>query len=483
LHILITVMKQKMTAGNSGSGRNRGGLLLLLAAGVTLFLSVTVLYRFVSTMFTGQDRMEQDFRLSLARASAADYAGHMYRSGLADPGSDLDPIASGQFVSSFNTLNARFVESVDHHANTFPAGTAASAASSPGGVFLGAVPGDSLVIVKRGNCRDFQRVDERINLCLAPETWFLEGASPSLDPVCFAVCSYASVSGLFSIFEDGSYRAYSLGDFSVSSGSRLTSGLVQGNPCALITDGGNRGLLLDLENGDLSYISSTPGTCPAVMPDGRVYGSPGPRGYEEEGSSAVSDLFFLDIDLDGVTDAAWVTENSLACTSSALDSLMVDRSDSASLTAWGYLGGRYGLGGLWSRADGTVSWRKFTFAGFSPVLHETVFTENFTGRIVQQHDLYLAIEPRGVTVLDKWGVALLREENAVAADFDGSGTVDLLILGEDGETLRLDPTSPGSVILTLEVSTVDSRSELTDSFIMEVESRNSVSDRPVKAGV
>ncbi len=437
-----------------GKGSKGAAVVLAAAAFSSVLLSIYLLFGYASDMSDRQRYLEESVQISLSEKTAADYASFMYGSGLISPDELLPPLQTGGCTSYFRTIKTADVASQILEYK-FPGISDLSVVPALQGMIVAGNTADSVVI----NYRNLNRLDGNysfsVKICSRPDNWILSPTAAGIEPVCILACDYSGTDGLFIVDSDGTFRTVSLGDFELSNSSVITTGVTEYGPTVVITDGFNSGILINLETGSGEYMLSAAGTCPVVMPDGRLYGSVS-YGKQNDISSdmAVKDVIFGDFDLDGKYDAAWAGTGCFTCLSSARDTVVTDESGTGQLVAWGYMKGRTGLGGLWMDENSELTWRKFVVTGFRVLENAETLFAGCEGRIVPDGNNFAAFR-YGETVIaaDSSGREIISATSGIPGDFDNSGMLDIAIVTDESVSLHLDPAGPESIILTVGIAT------------------------------
>ncbi len=458
-----------------------GALVLTAAASASVLLSVLLLFGYVSDTSDRQNSLEESVQASLAEETAIDYATFMYRDRISSD-EVLPSLETGGFVSSFRMIETAAASRTISY--EFPGVTEITGVNVSSGIIIAGRKSDSLSVHYRIPGHGAEKEGFSYNICYLPDNWVLSEAAESIEPICILICDYPSVDGLFTLFRDGSSRAYSLGDFGLAAGALITSGMTEDGPAAVITDGFNSGIIINLDDGLSQYMVSVVGTCPVIFPDGRIFGEISSKPYTEHMSdteSEIRDIFFGDFDLDGSSDAAWAGSDCLTCFSSARNTLVKDDSVSGELAAWGFLEGRYGLGGLWLDGNAGTSWRKFIVTGFSDLEDGEILLQGFEGRILTDGNNMAAIRGESrVIAADSSGQNVFSVDSGIAGDFDGSGILDIAVFSDELVSIHPDPAGPEGILLKLEITTgIDPDMPISSviCLIHTVDEEAAVSDR------
>jgi len=247
----------------------------------------------------------------------------------------------------------------------------------------------------------------------------------------------------------------------------LTTGIVDGIPSALLTDGADLGVLFGLEGtGAPRILRSAPGTCPLILPGGEgLYGEPPDDRSADTPRYAVTDVLHGDFNRDGAQDLAWAGPASMACLLSGRDDVMLDPVEGSTLQAWGFLDGRYGLGGLWASPDGRLSWRKLLWSGFQQLPAGGVALAGYSGRMVSAGGVLAGVRDGRLeySVSGAYPAPGSSVEGGVPFDLDGAGAMDAAVLADGSVTLIGGPSGddPSTLRLTVTTTTASGETLLT----------------------
>ena len=439
---------------------------VMVLSSMVVLLSLFVLFQYLSGGVINGEASELSVQKQLAMDSAADYANYMYGDGLLADDETPSPVVTGGFVSTFRTVEGRRVDGTVV-GFPLPEMERVSLAGSSRGVVLAGAAGDSLHV----SC--FQPSPERreklfsLSLSSLPQKWFLYDASENTGWLCLVLCDFQEVDTLYAVDAEGSVISFPLDRFSYENRPILTSGVTSAIPAALIARGPGA-VMVDGSQNNISYMGSPRGTVPVILPDGTVYGEPVEQSEAAEAGVPVMDVFFDDFDRDGYCDAAWAAEGALVCYSTAIDTLVRDSPGEEELAAWGYTRGGPGMGGLWQNAEGELQWREFVVTGFQPAADPDPFILRSRGRILSDgFSRSASVDGRSVIAADSSGRVVVSVQSALADDLDGSSFLDMAWVTSDSLMVHLDPAGPGSSILTVEITTGQTRSE-EDPSVMRV---------------
>lgn len=429
---------------------------LAAAASASVLLSISLLFGYVSKVSERQKTMEKSAQAELSHDAAVEYAEFIYASSRISPEDSIPPVETGGMVSQF-----RIIESVPVESRTlryeFPGISGLSVVPSRSGLLIAGNTDDSILVYLRELDSERNRPGFPIAICSIPDSWILKECIPNIEPLCALACDNAAADVLFTISGDGTSSSYSLGDFGISEYSVITTGLTESGPVVVISDGLNAGIAIELDSGETRHLYSVCGTCPVIMPDGRIYGE---MSSDESAVSildpaVIKDVFFGDFDLDGNYDTVWASQGCLACISSARGMLIKDEVDSAELKAWGYIEGRQGLGGLWNCEDSEIRWRKYLINGFQNLDNYSAVLKEYDGRIYSYRNTLTGHRNENLEIVnsDSSNQSLFSIDKGIPEDFNGSGGIDIAVISEETLLLYLDPSGSEDVLVELEIST------------------------------
>ena len=438
----------------SGSG---AAFVIALTASAVVMLSISLLFGYVSKVSEKQKSVEESTQAIISHDAAVEYAAFMYASGRISPEDSVPPVEIGGMISQF-----RFIESTPVESRTlrfkFPGIFGLSAVPSRSGLLVaGNTEDDSVIVYLREYDADRNRAGFPLTICSASDSWILKGCVPDIEPLGVLAYDNTEVDVIFAISDYGASSAYSLGDFRISESSIITTGLTESGPVAVVTDGFNAGLAIELNSGEIRYLLSASGTCPVIMPDGKIFGeiSSDESMIPILDPPLIKDVFFGDFDLDGNYDAVWASQGCLACMSSTRGMLLNDEVESAELVAWGYIEGRHGLGGLWDYGNSEISWRKFLIHGFQTLDNHNILLDGYNGRIFSFRNTLTGYRNGNLEIVtsDISDQIMLLPDSSIPRNFNGSGGIDIAVISEEALMLYLDPAGSEDVLVELEIST------------------------------
>ncbi len=438
-------------------GRGSGAAFVIsVAVSAVVVLSILLLFGYVSKVSEKQKSVERSTQATLSHDAAVEYAAFMYASGRISSEDTVPPVETGGMISKFRIIESTPVESRTLSYG-FPGVSGMSVVPSRSGLMIAGNIGDSIIVYLREMNTDRIRAGFPVMIHSIPENWILKGCVSSIQPLCVIACDNVADDVLIAISEYGTSSVYSLGDFEISESSIITTGLTESGPVAVVTDGFNDGIAIDLDNGGIRHLHSVSGTCPVIMPDGQMYGE---ISSEESLVSIpdpplIKDVFFGDFDLDGNYDAVWASRRCLACMSSARGMLLKDEVESAELIAWGYIEGRHGLGGLWQYEDSEISWRKYLISAFQNLNNHNTLLNGFDGRIFSYRNTLTGYRNGNLEIItsDFSDQILFLPDSGIPGNFNCSGGIDIAVISEEALLLYLDPAGSEDVLVELEIST------------------------------
>ncbi|MCD4848695.1 MAG: hypothetical protein K8R76_10960 [Candidatus Aegiribacteria sp.] len=455
----------------TGSG---AAYVISLAVSAVVILSISLLFGYVSKASEKQKVVEKSTQATLSHDAAIEYAAFMYGSGRISPEDSILPVETGGMISRFRLIESTPVESRTLRYE-FPGVSELSAVPSRSGLLVaGNTTDDSVIVYLREYGEDRNRVGFPVTICSVQGSWILKECVPDIEPLAVLACDNTEVDVLIAISDFGSSSAYSLGDFRISESSVITTGLTESGPVVVINDGFNAGIAIELDSGEIRHLYSATGTCPVIMPDGKIFGE---ISSDESIASTlnpplIKDVFFGDFDLDGYYDTVWASKDCLACMSSTRGMLLKDEVESAELIAWGYIQDRHGLGGLWDYGNSEVSWRKYLVHGFQNLNNHNVLLDGYNGRIFSYRNTLTGHRNGSTEIVtsDISGQVSPLLNSGIPGDFNGSGGIDIAVISEENMLLYLDPAGSEDVLVELEISTgrFDEEPELRNMYTFNI---------------
>lgn len=442
---------------NVPKGRGSGAAFVIsVAVSAVVILSISLLFGYVSKVSEEQKSVEESTQATLSHDAAVEYAAFMYASGRISPEDSVPPVETGGMISQFRTIESTPVGSRTLRYE-FPGISGLSAVPSHSGLLVAGNIDDSVIVYLREMNTGRNRAGFPVMIHSIPGSWILKGCVPDIEPLCVIACDNAAFDVLITISEYGTSSAYSLGDFGISGSSIITTGLTESGPVAVITDGFNAGIAIELDSGEIRHLYSASGTCPVIMPDGIIYGE---ISSDESIVSIldpplIKDVFFGDFDLDGNYDTVWASRGCLACMSSARGMLLKDEVESAELIAWGYIEGRHGLGGLWHYEDSKISWRKYLIYAFQNLDNHNTLLNGYNGRVFSYRNTLTGHRNGNLEIVtsDFSDHILFIPDSDIPGNFNGSGGIDIAVISEEALLLYLDPAGSEDVLVEVEIST------------------------------
>lgn len=396
-----------------------------------VMLAVGILFTIMDRMISSQLQRERALQMALSEASALDaLVRHVSLNGPLEPGSSRTYELAG-VTTYFNVLD---LEPASLRRAVFSPGSEATPIVVPSGNKLFAITPENgtTVTVYSGTTGErtglFRLASSASGLLACPATW--DGSDAAI------IVSYSDESMcVFVVNREGVLQTIQAAAPELNSGSVLTFGISGGVPLLVLTDGGNRGVILDLQYGGVEHLVSPAGTCPVVAPSGYVYGRPGDPGLFTL-APRVRDVFFGDFNRDGREDIAWAGSRSLFCLTSA-GLFSASPASEAVLEGWGTVEGSLGLGARWSLPDGKTVWTRLNNDGFGVFQPSGALNNQWEGRFHGERAVMTGI---------------MNDSAVLVAAYEGSGTVVLLtspaiFWGDaDGSGLDVFACSPGEVL-------------------------------------
>lgn len=457
--LTISVMNIKRSLSDSDVPKGRGygaAFVISVAVSAVVVLSISLLFGYVSKVSEKQKSVERTAQATLSHDAAVEYAAYMYASGRISPEDSVPPVETGGMISRFRIIESAPVESITLNYE-FPGVSGISIVPSRSGLMIAGNIGDSIIVYLREMDTDRHRAGFPVMIHSIPGSWILKGCVPEIQPLCVIACDNPVDDVLITISDYGTSSVYSLGDFEISDSSIITTGLTESGPVAVVSDGFNAGISIDLDSGEIRHLYSVSGTCPVIMPDGKIFGE---ISYDESMASIVNpplikDVFFGDFDLDGNYDTVWASQRCFACMSSARGMLLKDEVESAELIAWGYIEGRHGLGGLWQYEDSEISWRKYLIYAFQNLNNHNTLLNGYDGRVFSYRNALTGYRNGNLEIVtsDFSDQIMFSSDSGIPVNFNDSGGIDIAVISEEALLLYLDPTGSEDILVELEIST------------------------------
>ena len=451
---------------DSDTGRKRGSssttgaaLILSLASFAVVGLSMALLFGYSSGVTDCQDGLQNSAQAMLTHSGALEYAVMKLESGGVSPGEPISSVSTGGMVTVFDVSGLSPMES---RTLDIPMPDCTEMLLVPTWDGILAVgrneSGFEAVLVHHGSGLRNTGFPVGIGLPETPDHWTLSGCMTDGGAVAAIACGWQGCDTLFAIGPDGSVESHSLDGLDLTPSSVLTMGSFQGRTSAVITDGSNRALLVDLAGrAPNSPVWSPEGTCPVITSGYGLFGDISLKLTEDTDGDhrIVHDVFTGDFNQDGSPDLAWAGPSSMACLLSGGGNLQVDEMEDGKLIAWGFLQGRYGLGGLWELNDGRLAWRKQLWSGFQVLPAAGAALNGYGGRLVFDGEAFYGTSSGLLSVSETPLAerAIMTFPESMTADFDLSGGLDVAVPGDEAVTIHFDPAGSGGMEFDLGIST------------------------------
>jgi|GEM_PF-1685142 len=460
---LKTFIRSVSTRPSRGSSVRSGGatgaaLILSIASFSVVVLSISLLFGYSSRVTDGQDMLESSAQATLSHTGALESAIMRLSSGELSPGEPISPVSTGGMLTTFDVAEALPIESHTLEIS-MPGSTDQRAVPTWMGVLAAGrmENGFAAVLVRSGSELWEAGFPVGILLPEAPDHWIIAGNTSGAGAVAVLAAGQAGCDTLYAIGPGGSVQSYPLDGLTLKPSSVVTMGSHQGRCSAVITDGSNRAVLVDLEGAALNtWLQSPAGTCPVLAEGTGLFGEILAPGREtDEHGSPVHDVFTGDFNQDGSTDIAWAGPSTLACLLSGGELAQVDVLEGGKLLAWGFLEGRYGMGGLWEQPDGRHAWRKLLWSGFQTLPAAGTALAGYSGRLVFDGEAFFGRSSDILHVSESplSDRTMMTFTGGRTGDYDASGGGDVAIPRSDGLTIHIDPVGREGMEFLLGVST------------------------------
>jgi hypothetical protein len=459
----LTMSPEPGVASRTASAETRiPGAVLALASAATAVLSVVLLFGYVTGLSDRTDELVLSAQALFANQGTMDYAEALLSASGEAAIPELPPVLTGGLVSSISA-----VPDTESDSRSFeillPGAEDLRVVRCRGGALIAGSTSQGLILTFHRTGSDRSEPGFPILLGSVPSTagWAISGCE-SADSILGVVASSQDGAGQLSVIgEGGAVRSLALDDLQVSSSTVMTTGWLHGSAAVALSDGSNHAVLVDLNGAASERFDSPDGTCPVFLPWGEFYGEPGTDLFTGSAGYTVADFFTGDFNQDGEPDVAWVGPSSVACLLSGRDLVSLDSVEGSSLVAWGFLEGRYGLGGLWESPDGRLSWRKLLWSGFQQLPAGGIALSGYTGRISSTGGTVTGVRS-GKLEYATAGVSsapVLTIDGGTPIDLDASGVMDAAVIRDGSVTLMPDPCGPIGTSLRLTVTTVSPSGE------------------------
>ena len=448
------------TGQSRGSSSAPGAALILsLASFAIVGLSIALLFGYSSGVTDCQDGLENSAQAMLTHSGALEYAMMKLESGGVSPGEPISSVSTGGMVTVFDVSGLSPMESRTLDI-PMPGSTDRLLVPTWDGILAVGrdESGFEAVLVRHGSGLRNAGFPVGIGLPETPDHWTLSGCMTEGGAVAAIACGWQGCDTLFAIGPDGSVESYPLDGLDLTPSSVLTIGSFEGRTSAVITDGTNRALLVDLAGrAPNSPVHSPVGTCPVISNGYDLFGDISVSFADDTSSDhmIVHDVFTGDFNQDGSLDLAWAGPSSMACLLSGGGNLQVDEIEDGKLIAWGFLEGRYGLGGLWELNDGRLAWRKQIWSGFQVLPAAGAALSGYGGRLVFDGEAFYGTSS-GLLSISETPLAervVMTFPEGITADFDLSGGLDVAVPGDGSVTIHFDPAGSGGMEFELGIST------------------------------
>jgi len=448
-------------------GKTSGAALVIaLAASLAVMLSVALLIGYISRVVDQQIFLEQRTQAGLTEESAVAALCMGFRNSQVSDFSNLPEFTIGPMHTTFTLVETDVVpprevrlarESSDTRA-VFPAGKY---------FFLISEFEERLEIdlIDSASLRSLEGFP--ILLPEKPEAWTAAAIVTDAEPLLIAAFREGKEDIVYTVFKDASTESFLVNLPLWNSLSLVSAGIYHDEPTLLISNGRNRAQLVMPGSERVLFAFSEPGTSPAFISNGSIYGDIGSLLNSPDSGFLIVDVFSGDFDMDGVEDLAWTGPNSLSILSGFRGRLHRDTVPEGTLVAWGMIEGTYNLAGRWILRDESVVWRKLSWNGFQEYPAIGVLTLGWEGRIESSSGIILGSSDgmfRTASTFQDHSQELCPSGGVMTYDLDGSGT-DVLSLEEDGLIkIFMNPLSGDGLRFSLRVRTRGNNGLILDNM-------------------
>ncbi len=454
------------SAHYASRGETSGAALVIaLAASLAVMLSVAILIGYVSRVVDQQENLEQSTQARLTEESAVDALCMDFRNNQVSDFSDLPEYRIGPMRTTFTLIETDVVPPRE----VLLARESSDAISVfPAGKYL-------FLICESENRLEIDLIDTATLSSLEgfpeylpaiPEVWTAAGIIADGEPLLMAAFREGKEDTVYTVFKDASVVFFPANLPLWNSVSLVSAGFFDEEPTLLISNGRNRAHLVMPASERVLFASSEPGTSPAFLSNGGIYGNIGNLQDSLNSVFPIVDVFRGDFDMDGTEDLFWAGPHSFSFLSGYRGRLHRDTLPEGTLIAWGVIEGTFNLAGRWMLGDGSIVWRKLSWNGFQEYPGIGILALDWEGRIESARGIVMGSTDGIIrTASDVQGQSreFCPSGGVLMSDLDGSGT-DILSLEEDGLRVFMNPLSGDGLHLSLRVRTVGNKGLILDNM-------------------
>lgn len=454
------------SARNAFTGKSSGAALVIaLAASLVVMLSVALLIGYISRIVDQQVYMEQRTQAGLTEESAVAALCMDFRNNQVSDFSDLPEYSIGPMRTTFTLTETDVVPPREVRLSREYSETRAV---FPAGKYI-------FLICETENHIEIDLIDSAdlsslegfpTYVSAIPEVWTAAGVVIDGEPLLMAAFREGKEDTVYTVFKDASVESFSVNLPLWNSLSLVSAGIHDDEPTLLISNGRNRAQLVIPGSERVLFAFSDPGTCPAFLSNGSIYGNIGDIQDSPDSGYPIVDVLSGDFDMDGTEDLFWAGPNSFSFLSGLRGRLYRDVLPTGTLVAWGVIEGTFNLAGRWVLNDGSVVWRKLSWNGFQEYPGIGILTLDWEGRIESSHGIILGSSDgyfRTASTIQGHSRELCPSGGVLISDLDGSGT-DILSLEEDGLRIFMNPLKGDGLHLSLRVRTLGNNGLVLDNM-------------------
>ncbi len=447
-------------------GKTSGAALVIaLAASLVTMLSVALLIGYISRVIDQQVFLEQRTQARLTEESAVAAICMDLRNSQVSDLNDLPEYMIGPMRTTFTLIET---DAVPPREVWFPWDCSGAKAVCPSDRYL-------FLICETENHLEIDLIDGATLRSLEgfptylpskPEIWTAAGTVADGEPVLIAALRDGKEDTVYTVFSDASIESYPVNLPLWNSLSLFAAGIYDEEPALLISNGWNRAQLVMTGSERVLFAFSEPGTSPAFLSNGGIYGDIGDLHESPDSEFPIVDVFKGDFDSDGTFDLVWAGQNSLTFLSGMNGRLQLDTLPGGTLVAWGGIEGTFNLAGRWMLNDESTVWRKLFWNGFHEYPGLGILTFAWHGRIESLRGIILGSSDgifRTASVFEGQSRELCPSKGVLISDLDGSGT-DILSLEEDGLRIFNNPLTGNGLRLSLRVRTQGNKGMILDNM-------------------
>ncbi len=453
-------------ARNVLRGKTSGAALVIaLAASLVVMLSVALLIGYISRVVDQQVFLEQRTQARLTEESAVAALCMDFRNSQVSDFSDLPEFTIGPMYTTFTLIETDVVPPREVWLARECSDTGAV---FPAGKYL-------FLICEAENHLEIDLIDSAAMISLEgfpkylsakPEAWIAAGIIADGEPLLIAAFREGKEDTVYTVFKDASIECIPANLPLWNSLSLVSAGIYDDEPTLLISNGRNRAQLVMPGSERVLFAFSDPGTSPAFLGNGSIYGDIGELQDSPNSGFPIVDVFSGDFDMDGTEDLFWAGPNSFTFLSGFRGRLHRDTLSEGTLIAWGVIEGTFNLAGRWMLSDGSIVWRKLSWNGFQDYPGIGILTLDWEGRIESSNGIMLGSSDgiiRTASSIQGHSRELCPSEGVLISDLDGSGT-DIISLEEDGLRIFMNPLSGDGLHLSLRVRTRGNKGLILDNM-------------------